>query len=103
MPSKLIELSDNTLVEIDVPEVQAKQISGSVADRVDSTLERLKPLLIKFCRPFGEAWQELNKDFHVEEAEIDFGLSFEAEGNLYVTKSKAGANLNVKFKLRPRA
>jgi len=102
MPSKLIELSDNTLVEVDVPAGKARQISSSAADRVGSTLEKVKPILIAFCRPLGEAWGQLNKEFHVEEAEIELGLSFEAEGNLYVTKSKGGAHVSVKFKLRSR-
>lgn len=38
----------------------------------------------------------------IERAEIELGLSFEGEGNLYVTKSSAGANLKVKLSLKPK-
>jgi hypothetical protein len=38
----------------------------------------------------------------IEQAEIQIGFSFEGEGNLYVTKSKAGANLTVKMVLKPK-
>ena len=34
MPSKLIELDDGILVEIDAPEDQLQQISGGSADKV---------------------------------------------------------------------
>jgi hypothetical protein len=39
---------------------------------------------------------------NIEQAEIELGLSFEGEGNLYVTKSKLGANLTVKLVLTPK-
>lgn len=39
---------------------------------------------------------------NIEQAEIELGLSFEGEGNLYITKSKAGASLTVKLTLKPK-
>ena len=101
--NKLIELEDGTLVEVEVPEDQAKQISGGFADRVSNTFDRIRPVLVKTCRPIAEAWQEINQDMEIEQAEVEIGLSFEGEGNLYVTKSKAGANLTVKLVLKPKS
>lgn len=101
MASKLIELEDGTLVEIEVPSDQAEHISGGVADKVDGTLDKIKPILINTCKPINAAWAELNKDMNIEQAEIELGLSFEGEGNIYVTKTKAGANLIVKLILKP--
>jgi hypothetical protein len=37
----------------------------------------------------------------IEQAEIELGISFEAEGNLYIAKSKTTANLNIKLILKP--
>lgn len=48
------------------------------------------------------AWDELNQDMHIERAEIELGLSFEGEGNIYVTKATASANLVVKLQLKPK-
>jgi hypothetical protein len=42
------------------------------------------------------------KKMNIEQAEIELGLSFKGEGNLYVTKSKLGANLTVKLVLTPK-
>ena len=100
MADKLIELEDGTLVEIEVPGDQIEQISGGFADRVDATFEKIKPLLVKTCRPIAAAWKELNQEIEIEQAEVGLGLSFEGEGNLYVTKSKASANLTVKLTLK---
>ena len=103
MATKLIELEDGTLVEVEVPEDQAKQISGSTADRVNTTFNKIKPILVNTCRPIAAAWQELNQEMQIEQAEIEIGFSFEGEGNVYVTKAKAGSNLKVKLVLKPKA
>ena len=102
MPTKLIKLEDDTLVEVEVAPDQVQQISGGLADKVSATFEKIKPILVKTCRPIISAWKEINKELKIEQAEIEIGLSFEGEGNLYVTKSKAGANLTVKLLFKPR-
>ncbi len=51
MASKLIELEDGTLVEVEVPENKAKPISGGVADKIkDATIDRIKPIILKEIR-----------------------------------------------------
>ena len=102
MATKLIELADGTLIEVEVPSDQAQQISGGFADKVSATFDKIHSILVKTCRPITAAWQEINQDLDIEQAEIELGLSFEGEGNLYVTKSKAGANLTIKLVLKPR-
>ncbi len=102
MATKLIELEDGTLVEVEVPEDQAQQISGGLADKVSATVDKIKPVLVKVCQPITAAWKEISKDMEIEKAVVEVGLSFEGEGNLYVTKSKAGANLTITLELKPR-
>lgn len=102
MATKLIELDDGTLVEIEVPTDQAQQISGGFADKVSSTFDKIQPILVKTCKPIAAAWQEINQEMNIEQAEVQLGLSFEGEGNIYITKSKANANLTVKLVLKPK-
>jgi hypothetical protein len=102
MATKLIQLEDGTLVEVEVPLDQAQQISGGFADRVNETFDKVRPILVNTCRPIADAWKEINKEMEIEQAEVQLGLSFEGEGNLYITKSKAGANLTVKLVLKPK-
>jgi Trypsin-co-occurring domain 1 len=99
MATKLIELKDGTLIEVEVKEKEARQLAGSVADRVDSTFEKIRPILVDTCRPIMAAWKELNQEMHIEQAEVEIGFSFEGEGNIYITKAKASSN--VKLVLKP--
>lgn len=103
MATALIELEDGILIEVESGTDSVQQISGGLAKKVDTTLDKIKPLLLKISRPIADVWKELNQDMAVGEAEIELGLSFEGEGNLYVTKSKATANVTVKLTLKPRA
>jgi len=102
MATKLIELKDGTLVEVEVSEAHAQQISGGFADKVSSSFDKIKPILLNTCRPIADVWKEINKDMQIDQAQIQLGLSFEGEGNLFITKSKAGANISVTLTLKPK-
>jgi hypothetical protein len=97
----LIRLEDGTLVEVAVPAGGAERVAGGVATRVGASLEDIKPILLKISHALRDAWEEINTEMLIEEAEVEMGLSFEGEGNVYVAKAKAGANLTVKLKLKP--
>ena len=84
MATKLIELEDGILVEVEVPEDQARQISSHLADKVSSTFDQIQPILVKTCHPIIAAWKEISEDIQIEQAEVELGFSFEGEGNLYV-------------------
>jgi len=102
MASKLISLEDGTLVEVEVSENKAKEISGGAGEKLQgAAIDKIKPIILNACRPIAEVWKELNKDMHIEQADLELGLGFEAEGNLYITKAKGNANLVVKLTLRP--
>ncbi|NET42898.1 CU044_2847 family protein [Okeania sp. SIO2B3] len=102
MATRLIELEDGILVEAEVPENEAQPISTNVIKEVKSSFAKVKPILISISRPIAEAWQEINKDMEIEQAEVEVGFNFEGEGNLYITKAKAGTNLKVKLVLKPK-
>jgi Trypsin-co-occurring domain 1 len=93
MASKLIRLTDGTLVEAEVALGEAKQISGGAADKVNSSLEQIQGIVGNICRSLAATWESIENQLHIEKAEVEVGLSFEGEGNLFVTRAKAGANL----------
>jgi hypothetical protein len=101
MATKLIKLEDDTLIEVEMQEGEARQTAGSVVDRVNSTFDKIQPILVKTCRPIMAAWKELNKEMQIEQAEVEIGFSFEGEGNIYITKAKASSNIKVKLVLKP--
>jgi hypothetical protein len=102
MATKLICLSDGTLVEAEVDETEARPISGGAADRVSAALDNVEPILVNVCRPVAQAWSQIPDELSVEAVEIELGLAFEGEGNVFVAKAKAGANLTVRLTLKRR-
>lgn len=102
MATKLIELEDGTLVEVEIPTQQVQQISGGFTDKVNATFDKIHPILTRICRPITTAWQEISQDVDIAHAEIELGLGFEGEGNIFITKSKVSANLTVKLVFKPK-
>ncbi len=77
MAVTLIRLQDDTLVEVDVPDDQATPVAGGFATKIDETVDAIRPALIKICRPIINTWNELNKEMHIEQAEVEFNLIFD--------------------------
>ena len=101
MSTKLIRLKDGTLVEVEIDSRHPTQISNRAADAVDAAIDGIHDTLLKACKPIASVWRELNKDMVIDQAEIELGLGFEAEGNLYITKATGSANLVVRLTLAP--
>lgn len=102
MATKLIQLTDGTLIEVEANPDEVQQVAFSLATSVDKTIERVKPILIHACQPVIEAWNDLSRQVSIEQAEVELGLSFEGEGNVYITKAKAGANLTIRLALKQK-
>lgn len=109
MATKLIETRDNFLIEVEALPDDVQQISSRVAqhvqDTLDKTFDKIRPLLIQTCKPVIATWKELddsNAKVEIDEATIEMGLSFEGEGNIYVTKFKSGANLSIQLTLKKK-
>ncbi len=102
MTSKLIRLSDDTLIEVDASENEIAQLSSSAADKVSATFDAIRPLLLKACAPISEAWHELAAK-KVTEAEVEFSFGFEAEGSVFLAKTKGSGNLKVKVTFGSRS
>ncbi len=101
MATKLIQLQDGLLVQAEVPEDQAEPISGGAVDKVNATLGQIEPLLINTCRPITAAWRHISDEAHIDYAQIALGVNFTGEGNVYIAKATAGANLTVTLVLKP--
>jgi hypothetical protein len=100
--TKLILLEDGTLIEAEVAESEARPISGGAADRVATSLDKIEPVLVNVCRSVGRAWDSVGGGLSIDSVQVELGLSFEGEGNIFVSKAKAGANLTVSLTLSRR-
>lgn len=104
MASKLIELEDGILMEVDVPENQVRQIAGGRREitQVSNSINAIESILIKTCSPVANVLKELNKDMSVNEVEVEVELGLEAEGNFFIAKGKTNASLTIRLKLMPK-
>jgi hypothetical protein len=101
MSSQLIQLQDGVFVEVEVPAARSRQLSGSFADKVNANIDKIKPILTKITQPILETWNEINQEMLVEQAEVELGLSFDIEGNLYITKATVTSNITIRLVLKP--
>jgi hypothetical protein len=96
----LIQLEDGSLVEVQMPEYKAGEISAGFAQRTVSTFSRVEGILCNAAEPIVKAAKRISESENVSvTAEVEVGLSFEAEGSVYVTKNKSDANLVVKLSI----
>src|SRR5215211_442642 len=101
MATKLIELDDGLLLEAEVPEDQAEPISGGAISKVNATLDQIEPLLVNACQPISAVWRKLSDEVNIDSAQIALGVNFTGEGNVYIAKATAGANLTVTLVVKP--
>ena len=99
MPTKLIRLADGTLVEAEVTPGEARPISGGAANKVNTSLEQVQSILVNVCQPVLNAWNTISGQVSIEQVQVEVGLSFEGEGNIFITKVKGSANLTVMLTL----
>lgn len=104
--SKLIELKDGTLVQIESIEssglVTRNQFIDKVSYSLKNNLESIEPALVEISRPIASAFSKIRQEhgIEVEKAEVEVGFNFEATGNIFITHSKSNASLNVKLVLK---
>jgi hypothetical protein len=101
MTTKLIELSDGLLVEVEAEDDAVRRIAAGSADRVERALDGAQSLLKKAVQPVVSVWDELNRDLTIDKVEIQLSLGFEAEGNLFITRGTGNANINFKLTVTP--
>ena len=104
MSKKLIELNNGLLMEVDAlhHEIEAMSSNSDMVEKVDKSMQSVKEMLIKSVEPIIQAYEVLNQDVILEKAEVEIGIGFSAEGNIFIAKGKGSANLKVKLVLSPK-
>ena len=105
MSKQFVEFDNGVMVEIDIDKSEIEAISGGddMVNKVDKSMKNVKGLLLKSVEPIVEAYEVLNQDVVLEKAEVEIGIGFSAEGNVFVAKGKASTNLKIKLILSPKA
>jgi hypothetical protein len=102
MATKLIRLEDGTRIEVEATAADAEEVAHGAELIKGVSIDDIRPLVLRVTKPLVEVWRELNQDMEVEGAEVELGLGFEGEGNLFVTKAKGSANFLLRLRLAPK-
>ena len=105
MSKKLIEMDNGLMMEVDIPPQEIEMISGGndVVQKVEQSMSTVEKVLIQSVQPITQAYQALNQDVVLEKAEVEIGIGFSAEGNIFIAKGSGSANLKVKLVLSPKS
>jgi len=105
MSKKLIELEDGLMMEVEVPQSEIEMISGGgdMVEKVQSSMGTIEKMLLQSVQPIINTYNTLNQEVTLDSAEVEVGIGFSAEGNIFIAKGNANANLKVKLVLKPKA
>ena len=109
MAMKLVKLDNGLLMEVEIAENSndIQQINGGgeneILERVEGSMGMVESMLKESVKPIVSAYEALNHDVVLERAEVEIGIGFSAEGNIFIAKGKGSANLKVKLVLAPKA
>jgi Trypsin-co-occurring domain 1 len=105
MASRYIELKDRIIVEVGSPGEGRVEMNSAILDQVDFSMKQVGDIVDRIVRPIGESFRDMQKavdvPIEVEKAEVEIGLSFSAEGNIFITKAKTEGSLSVKIVFVP--
>lgn len=97
--SQIIHFADGIMVEIAASPDRTAPISGKSAERVPYAFQAATEMVAGVIRSFLASTSKELVAVGIKEAEIEFGIGFSLEGNIYVTKTKAEGNIGIRFKL----
>ena len=102
MSNRFLELKDGIIVEVARPREAREEMSTSELEQVETRMRTVGKMLEKITVPLAESLRDLkavaNTPIIVSEAEVEFGLSFSAEGTIFISKSTVEASLSIRVK-----
>jgi Trypsin-co-occurring domain 1 len=105
MASHYLQMDDGIIVEVGSPGDRRQEMHESALEQVDAKIESAGNLIEKVVRKIGASFihmhEALDVPIEVESAEVEMGLSFSAEGWIFITKAKAEGSLSIKIVFTP--
>lgn len=92
-------------MEVEIPQSEIEPISGGrddIVDKLQSSMETIENILVKSVEPIANVYNTLKQEIILEKAEVEIGIGFSAEGNIFIAKGNANANLKVKLVISPK-
>jgi hypothetical protein len=99
MSHPLLKFQNGPLIEIDATTVRAGPVSDSMATRVGSSIDKAMKNLGPLISPICNQVRTLAAANDANTAEVTIGVSFTAEGTLYIVKGSSEASVDIKLVL----
>jgi hypothetical protein len=100
----LIRTVEGTLIEINMPSDAPAIFDARLARKVSTPFYAVDEVISRIADSIVNSLRGVQ--INASQIEIEFGIAFESEGNVYVTKSRDESNINIKItvpsdRLRP--
>ena len=100
--TKVIPLEGDLSVEVKLDQDALEKLSSDpLASKLGKGMALIRDAIQILAVEAAESARELRHKFDLTELEIEAGLGFQAEGNVFLVKGSGNANLKVKFKIKP--
>jgi hypothetical protein len=97
--AQLIRFADGVLVEVAQNPNPIAPVSGKAADRMSQAFQAAAEVISGVLRAVVGSSARALRESGAGEAEIEFGVGFSIEGNIYVTKATGEGNITVRVKV----
>lgn len=103
MPN-VIRFKDGVMVEVAASQTPGQPVSGSgkTVERVGQAFQSATGVAGTALKSIVTGMRTALQDTSISEAVVEFGVGFSIEGDIYITKVKGEANINVTVTINAR-
>jgi Trypsin-co-occurring domain 1 len=94
--ANIVRFADGVLVEITRNPTPAEPVAGKAVERANQAFQAAAEVLATALKAIVSPVQRAVRDSGAKEAELEFGVAFTVEGNIYVTKVTGEGNITIK-------
>lgn len=96
--SKIVRFADGVMVEIAASQTPGEPVSGTgkAVERAKQAFEAAAGVAGVALKAIVGSVRTAVREVSVAQAEVEFGVGFTVEGDIYITKVKGEANINIR-------
>jgi Trypsin-co-occurring domain 1 len=94
--ANIVRFADGVMVEISRNPTPAEPVAGKAVERANQAFQAAAEILASALKAVVSPVQRAVRESGAKEAELEFGVAFTVEGNIYVTKVTGEGNITVK-------
>lgn len=101
--TNMVQFQDGVIVEIIHETEEMRAISGGAARKLSSAFSAAGEMITRAMKSIVASTADGLRDAGVSEAEIELGIGFSAEGQVYVAKAAGEGNIKITIKVAAKS